>query len=60
MGSLRRELRYATDVIAMVVRDDEIIDLLDAGASRCRHDAVGVAALEAGIARIHEHRLAGR
>ena len=42
-GNPRRELGKAADVIAVVVRRDQMIDLRDPGVLDGRHDAVGVA-----------------
>jgi hypothetical protein len=58
-GNPRRELGKAADVIAVVVRRNQVIDLREPGVLDGRHDAVGVA--DSGGARvpgINQDRLA--
>ena len=47
----------AADVIDVVMRRDQIVDLLDAGVVDRRHDAIEIAA--AGIAGVDQERLTG-
>src|SRR5256885_4266004 len=42
-GNAFRELEEAANVIAMIVSCNQVIDLLEAGLSDRRHDAIGVA-----------------
>ena len=58
---LRRELRQPAEVVAVPVRDDQVIDLLQVRVFDRRHDAAGVAhGARRHVARIHEQRFAGR
>ena len=54
------EFRHAANVIGMVVGDEHMIDVRDAGVFHCRLDAIGVAAVVAGPAGIDEQGRAGR
>ena len=59
-GDLRGELGQAAEVIAVPVRDDQMIDLGEAGVMDGIHDAAGIAnGAGRDVARIHEQRLAG-
>ena len=53
-----RQLLHAADVIDVVVREQQVVDLLEPELRHDRHDPIGVAA--AGIAGIDQQRLAGR
>jgi hypothetical protein len=59
---LCRQRRQATEVIAMPVRDDQMIDLRDARVFHGFDDAARVTLrrLRAEVARIHQQRLARR
>ena len=60
-GNLRSQFGQAAEVIAMPVRDDQMIDLLEAGVFHGRHDSRGVSRrLRAGIAGVDEQRFARR
>ena len=55
------ELRHRAEVIAVVVRGDQVIDLRHAGVLHGGHDPVGVARRgRAAVAGVDEQRLAGR
>ena len=54
------ELRHAADVIGVIVRGDEIVDLRHARLLGRRGDAIRVTALEARPAGVHEQRLSRR
>ena len=54
------ELDDAAIVIGMEVRDQEIVDLLEPGFPDRSHDAVRVARVIAGVARVDQQRFAGR
>src|SRR5271168_5424348 len=54
------QLRYATDMIAMVVSDDDIVDFLDLGVLHGGQDAVGIAPAEPSPAGVYQHGLARR
>ena len=56
----RRQRRDAADVIGVVVRHDEVVDPRQPGLLHRRRDAIGVAAVEAGVARVDQQRLARR
>ena len=53
-----RELLQAADMIDVVVRGHQVVDLRHAGIGESRHDPVGVPAT--GAAGVHEHRLPAR
>src|SRR5579862_42829 len=53
------QLRNATNVVAMIVRDQDIVDLLDAGVVGGRHNAIRIAAFIIRPARIDQERLSG-
>ncbi len=52
------ELPHPADVVAVVVRDQQIVDLFDAGGLGGALDAVGIAALETSPACVDEQGLA--
>ncbi len=54
------ELWNATHVIAMVMGDENVIQLFDFGGFGGLHDALGVAAVETAPAGIDQKRLSGR
>ena len=54
------ERRNAADVIAVVMRDDQVIDPHDARLCSRRSNPIGVTTVEAGPAGIDEHRLSSR
>ena len=56
-GHAAGQLRQAAEVIDVVVRQHEVIDLRDAGIGHCRLDAIGVAAT--GIAGVHQQCFSG-
>ena len=53
-----RKLLHPADMVDVVVRADQIIDLFHARVGDGRHDAIGITA--ARIPAVHEHRLARR
>jgi hypothetical protein len=58
-GNPRRELRKPADMIAVIVRRNQMIDLGDSSVFGGRHDAVGVAdSGSAGISSVDEDRFA--
>ena len=63
-GDAFREIGNATEMIAVVVGNNQVIDLPEAGVVDGSDDALGVPALACEIAarvsRIDEQRLAGR
>src|SRR5271167_1747463 len=59
-GNFLDELGHPADVVEVIVSDQNIIELRDAGALRGSGDAIGVAALVVGPAGVDEKRLSGR
>ena len=57
-GQLGGKLRHAPDVISMVVRDHQVIDLLHARRFSRGDNAIGVTVVEVAVARIHQHGFA--
>ena len=55
------ELGEPAEVIAVPVRDDQVVDLRQARIVDGFHDAAGIARRGdgAGVARVHQHRLTG-
>ena len=49
----------AADVVAMEVRDQQIVDLLEAGLLRGGVDALSIAVIGRGVAGVDKQRLAG-
>ena len=59
-GDLRGERGEAAEVVAVPVRDDEVIEMREAGVVNRVHDAAGVAVgARRDIAGVHEQRFAG-
>ena len=52
------QLQHPADVIDVIVRRHQVVDLFDANLAEYSHDAVEVA--RAGVAGVDHHRLAGR
>ena len=52
-----RQLLQSADVIDVVVRRDQVVDLRDAGVGDRQHEPIGVAS--AGVAGVNERRLPG-
>src|SRR5437588_11013522 len=52
------KLRDPSDMIAMIVGDNQIIDLLDSRQLGGSHDPVGISAIESRPAGVDQHRLA--
>src|SRR5262245_26283077 len=57
---LLNQLRHSTHVVAVEMRDYQVIDLLDTGRLRSCTDPLGITAIEPGPAGIDKHRLLGR
>jgi len=55
-----RQLLDSADVIAVIVRDHQIVDALEVSQFRRRDDAAGISSIEPRPARIHQHRLPRR
>ena len=58
IGKPLGQLLQSAHVIAVIVGENQVVDLLDAGFVEHLGDPVGIAG--AGVAGIHEQRLAGR
>jgi hypothetical protein len=54
------ELRHSADVVAVVMRDQNVIELLETGSLGSGHDSLGVPAIEARPSGIDQQRLPGR
>jgi hypothetical protein len=52
------EFQIPADVVAVIVRDQQVVDLLDAGGAYRLHDPLRIA--RARIAGVHQHRLPAR
>ena len=59
IGTRAASAGNAADVIGVVVRDHEIVDAREAGLSNNGRNTVGVAAVEAHVAGVHQQRFAG-
>ena len=58
---MRREFRKTADMVVVVVRDNQVIDLLDAGVIDGRHNAPCIAnGAVSTVPSIDEHRFPGR
>ena len=54
-----RELPDAAGMVLVLMRDKQVIDLVDASVVSGSHDAIGVAILISVIPCVDQHRLAG-
>ncbi len=56
-GDQLGECRRAADMIAVVMRDHQVVDLLEPGFLGCAKDSLGVAVIRSGIAGVDQQRL---
>ena len=52
--NLLHQLRHASDVVCVVMRDQNVINLLDLGQFRCRGDAISVSVCVVAPTRVDE------